>query len=136
MNHRERRGVGVVTVRVRVSVGDVDAMVKMVMLVMMMMIDDMMRNPRTRSDARINTRSRETFSLYLPLSLSRSVLRCSPFRNKCHRKREEREREMRGLICEGVESGSFQMDFKRKARRADDDEGERDEMFLLVSRYY
>ena len=28
---------------------------------------------------------------------------------------------MRGLMCEGVESGSFQMDFKRKARRADDD---------------
>ena len=28
---------------------------------------------------------------------------------------------MRGLICEGVESGSFHMDFKRKARRADDD---------------
>ena len=29
---------------------------------------------------------------------------------------------MRGLMCEGVESGSFQMDFKRKARRADDNE--------------
>ena len=28
---------------------------------------------------------------------------------------------MRGLMCEGVESGSFQMDFIRKARRADDD---------------
>ena len=40
MNHRERRGVGVVTVRVRVSVGDVDAMVKMVMLVMMMIGHD------------------------------------------------------------------------------------------------
>ena len=35
---------------------------------------------------------------------------------------KEREREMRGLMCEGVESGSFQMDFIRKARRADDDE--------------
>jgi len=35
MNHRERRGVGVVTVRVRV-----DAMVKMVMLVMMMIGHD------------------------------------------------------------------------------------------------
>ena len=34
---------------------------------------------------------------------------------------KEREREMRGLMCEGVESGSFQMDFIRKARRADDD---------------
>jgi len=73
MNHRERRGVGVVTVRVRVSVGDVDAMVKMVMLVMMMMMD-MMRNPRTRSDARINTRLRETFSLRISLSL---VSKCS-----------------------------------------------------------
>ena len=40
MNHRERRGVGVVTVRVRVSVGDVGAMVKMVMLVMMMIGHD------------------------------------------------------------------------------------------------
>ena len=40
MNHRERRGVGVVTVRVRVSVGDVDAMVKMVMLVMTMIGHD------------------------------------------------------------------------------------------------
>ena len=40
MNHRERRGVGVVTVRVRVSVGDVYGMVKMVMLVMMMIGHD------------------------------------------------------------------------------------------------
>ena len=36
-------------------------------------------------------------------------------------KERKREREMRGLMCEGVESGSFQMDFIRKARRADDD---------------
>ena len=36
-------------------------------------------------------------------------------------KERERERERkRGLICEVVESGSFQMDFKRKARRADE----------------
>ena len=40
------------------------------------------------------------------------------------RKRERERERKRGLICEVVvvESGSFQMDFKRKARRADDDE--------------
>jgi len=73
MNHRERRGVGVVTVRVRVSVGD-DAMVKMVMLVMMMMIghDEKPENEIRRENK--YTRSRETFSLRISLSL---VSKCS-----------------------------------------------------------
>jgi len=73
MNHRERRGVGVVTVRVRVSVGDV-AMVKMVMLVMMMMIghDEKPENEIRRENK--YTRSRETFSLRISLSL---VSKCS-----------------------------------------------------------
>lgn len=74
MNHRERRGVGVVTVRVRVSVGDVYAMVKMVMLVMMMMIghDEKPENEIRRENK--YTRSRETFSLRISLSL---VSKCS-----------------------------------------------------------
>jgi len=73
MNHRERRGVGVVTVRVRVSVGD-DAMVKMVMLVMMMMIghDEKPENEIRRENK--YTRSRETFSSRISLSL---VSKCS-----------------------------------------------------------
>lgn len=73
MNHRERRGVGVVTVRVRVSVGDVE-MVKMVMLVMMMMIghDEKPENEIRRENK--YTRSRETFSLRISLSL---VSKCS-----------------------------------------------------------
>ena len=79
-----------------------------------------MRNPRTRSGENKYTLT-QTFSLCISLSLCRSVLRCSPFR-EVTKKERKREREMRGLICEGVESGSFQMDFKRKARRADDDE--------------
>lgn len=74
MNHRERRGVGVVTVRVRVSVGDVDAMVKMVMLLVMMMIghDEKPENEIRRENK--YTRSRETFSLRISLSL---VSKCS-----------------------------------------------------------
>jgi len=74
MNHRERRGVGVVTVRVRVSVGD-DAMVKMVMLVMMMMMighDEKPENEIGRENK--YARSRETFSLRISLSL---VSKCS-----------------------------------------------------------
>ena len=63
----------------------------------------------------------KTFSLYISLSFYQIVLKCSPF-CEVTKKERKREREMRGLICEGVESGSFQMDFKRKARRADDDE--------------
>lgn len=74
MNHRESVGVGVVTVRVRVSVGDVYAMVKMVMLVMMMMIghDEKPENEIRRENK--YTRSRETFSLRISLSL---VSKCS-----------------------------------------------------------
>lgn len=73
MNHRERRGVGVVTVRVRVSVGDVDAMVKMVMLVMMMIGHDEKPENEIRRENKY-TRSRETFSLRISLSL---VSKCS-----------------------------------------------------------
>lgn len=74
MNHRERRGVGVVTVRVRVSVGDVDAMVKMVMLVVMMMIghDEKPENEIRRENK--YTLFTETFSLRISLSL---VSKCS-----------------------------------------------------------
>ena len=74
MNHRERRGVGVVTVRVRVSVGDVDAMVKMVMLVMMMMIGHVEKPENEIRRENKYTRSRETFSLRISLSL---VSKCS-----------------------------------------------------------
>ena len=73
MNHRERRGVGVVTVRVRVSVGDVDAMVKMVMLVVMMIGHDEKPENEIRRENKY-TRSRETFSLRISLSL---VSKCS-----------------------------------------------------------
>ena len=69
MNHRERRGVGVVTVRVRVSVGDVDAMVKMVMLFVMMMIghDEKPENEIRRENK--YALFTETFSLRISLSL-------------------------------------------------------------------
>ena len=73
MNHRERRGVGVVTVRVRVSVGDVDAMVKMVMLMMMMIGHDEKPENEIRRENKY-TRSRETFSSRISLSL---VSKCS-----------------------------------------------------------
>ena len=73
MNHRERRGVGVVTVRVRVSVGDVDAMVKMVMLVMMMIGHDEKPENEIRRENKY-TLFTETFSLRISLSL---VSKCS-----------------------------------------------------------